>query len=413
MAWPDDAERLAGDPATASDELSALSLHPDASVRRAVAANPSTPPPVLGALIVEFREVVLSNAVWPLLLLEDPSFFRRLPDATLAALARSPSCPEGVVAWALQPPRKAWTAPLIVNAAVAIAVRQRIFCSLVLERTSRWDIQEPSVEQVRDALGEEFVSLLERGGFGWWGMSRQPCDPALDAGALGALSRVGRLGAALALSHPNAPAALLASAAASSSPLARRWAGENPRCPPGSLSILATDADVAVRRAVASNASSSPEVLVSLAASADGATRDRLAANPATPPEVLMQLARDADLARAMAAGEHPRATAAVVRALLEHRGVGEFQWLQLAEREAAGEVLAAHPQATPPLLFALASSRCPTVRCLVATHPNLDSTTSSRLLGDAEPDVLKALVGNPAVPAERRALAWERAVGR
>jgi hypothetical protein len=91
---------LALNPSTAPELLEQLALHQDAEVRQKVAGNPNTPSSVLFKLAEEFPGEFFNNPVFPLLSLENPHFYKVIPDNTLRNLLVHESVPDGWFEWA-------------------------------------------------------------------------------------------------------------------------------------------------------------------------------------------------------------------------------------------------------------------------------------------------------------------------
>lgn len=71
--------RMAANPNTSIDLLSALAQNSDRLIRKTVIRNPNTPRDILFKLGAEFPEELINNPVWTLLFLEDPSLNGNLP----------------------------------------------------------------------------------------------------------------------------------------------------------------------------------------------------------------------------------------------------------------------------------------------------------------------------------------------
>ena len=82
--------------------LAGLAASPSRVVKRAVMLNPFCPTSVLMDLASKFPLELFNNPVLPLLLLEEPDLFSRLPISTVKAILKSPDCPEMMISWALK-----------------------------------------------------------------------------------------------------------------------------------------------------------------------------------------------------------------------------------------------------------------------------------------------------------------------
>lgn len=90
------------DPHLSADELTRLADSPDPATRRAVAAHPNTPAPVLGRLGAEFPDEVLANPALPLLRLAEPGLLRGWPAVTLERMTAAPGVPDWLLTLAAQ-----------------------------------------------------------------------------------------------------------------------------------------------------------------------------------------------------------------------------------------------------------------------------------------------------------------------
>lgn len=93
---------LSLDPHLSAAELTRLATSPDVPTRRAVAAHPNTPAPVLGRLGAEFPDEVLANAALPLLRLAEPGLLQSWPPATLERLVTAAEAPDWLLTLAAQ-----------------------------------------------------------------------------------------------------------------------------------------------------------------------------------------------------------------------------------------------------------------------------------------------------------------------
>jgi hypothetical protein len=88
---------IASDPSTPPQKLRALAQHANVDVRCAVAANANTPAETLFELAAEFPRAFLGNALYLLLLLEDPGFPRSMPAPAMEALLTLEDLPREVL----------------------------------------------------------------------------------------------------------------------------------------------------------------------------------------------------------------------------------------------------------------------------------------------------------------------------
>lgn len=229
----DRAEKVAVNPGTPSDVLTALARDGYSSIREAVAGNPAA-----SADCLTFLEA------------DDDAAVR-------AALARNPSTP--------------------------VEVLQRL----------AWD----PIEDVRDAtlanhaLPRNLSEILERPNAAWV-ISH---DLALDPDDIPRIARdpnpyVRRCAA----EHEPCPEQVLAQLAADSEAVVRKAVADNPATAPEVLERLAVeDLDKHVREAVARNAATEPAVLEILALDPKKVVREAAATNPAASVEVFQELVSD------------------------------------------------------------------------------------------------------------------------
>jgi hypothetical protein len=88
------ARRVALNPNTPSDLLESLSYHWDAIVRKNVTLNPNTPVKTLFQLGEEFPEELCENAIFLLLLIENPYCLNDLPQGTLYHILNNEKTPD-------------------------------------------------------------------------------------------------------------------------------------------------------------------------------------------------------------------------------------------------------------------------------------------------------------------------------
>ncbi|BAZ11133.1 hypothetical protein NIES4071_29590 [Calothrix sp. NIES-4071] len=81
--------------------LRELANRSDYKILSAVANNPNTPTDVLWKVGVEFPEEVLSNPVFPLLLLENPNLVEEIPDNTLESFLKVDIVPDSLIKWVI------------------------------------------------------------------------------------------------------------------------------------------------------------------------------------------------------------------------------------------------------------------------------------------------------------------------
>lgn len=81
------------------DLLRELAESKDEKTRCEVANNPNTPTDILWKLGEEFPEEVLTNSIFPLLMLENPNLVADIPEETLVSLLKVDLVPESFLTW--------------------------------------------------------------------------------------------------------------------------------------------------------------------------------------------------------------------------------------------------------------------------------------------------------------------------
>jgi hypothetical protein len=247
----DERLRAASDPTTTPGVLAALADAPEPAVRRAVAANPNIAPETLAKIAEEFPDEFFENPALALCLLENPSLFADLPEATLAKLVAHPSMPSG----------------LLVE-----ATRHRAF---YVRRAAAQNPRLPPALLVELAEKQSYFEEV--------------------AG------------------NPSTPPDYLAKLARHDWVAVRRAASENPSIPEAAVAVLANDGDGKVRKAVVRNPAVTPELLTTLAKHESALVRLAIADCPRTPAKTLLALESDSDgavrftAARTRAQGSHGR----------------------------------------------------------------------------------------------------------
>lgn len=144
------------------------------------------------------------------------------------------------------------------------------------------------------------------------------------------------------------------------------------------------------RRALASNPHTPARRLSALAADSNLAVRRAAAANPSTPASTLKLLEAAGAAPGLAGAAQTPRPLQA--RSLENLAELGPW----------ARRLAAAHPDAGPEQLDALAQSPEPAVRAAVARNPRSGAATLDRLLLDADSAIRAAAAAHPRAPKDR-----------
>lgn len=106
---------VAGNPNADPQLLAELASREDESIRREVAGNPNAPTEVLWELGEEFPEEVLENAVFSLLLLENPNLVETIPEDTLLNFLKCSAVPVSFMERATNSWYMRWQLAIIMN----------------------------------------------------------------------------------------------------------------------------------------------------------------------------------------------------------------------------------------------------------------------------------------------------------
>ncbi len=272
-------------------------------------------------------------------------------------------------------------------------------------------------------------------------------SPSLYAEHLDLLARLGPYCRRLVMAHPNVPPRMLEDYHGHPDGATRLAIAQNPKTPPGVLAAMAQDPDPEVRQAVALNPQTplpsleqlaldnQPDVrmwvatnpspvkkltpiMLMLSQDDHWRVRHALAQNPSTPAEVLRRLGHDPDTDVQQAVADHPNAPEEALEAFFSgwvfppdldirpgelYRRVRRQEpvppeWLETLARgpERARRLVAAHPEAPPSTLLALAQDEDWRVRQAVAQHPALPAEVLVRLAADSDVDVRRAAYAHP-----------------
>lgn len=248
----------AQNPNTPPEELATLATHPSLSVRHAVTQNPNTPKETLYKLAADFPDAFLQNPALPLLLLESPDFFIRMPWQTSKRLLARANLPVQIVE------------ALLGHRDSPIRVKAAAHPQLSPDRLR-------ALSQYQD----EEICL---------GVASNRNTPPDILSAIYKKSL--RVRSAVA-SNPSAPPSLLVLLAGDFAVWAQ--VANNPGAPATLLTQLATHESLDVRENVARNSAAPLSVLQLLAKDKDYEVRETLAENPTTPTDILELLLQDED----------------------------------------------------------------------------------------------------------------------
>ncbi|MFI0966291.1 hypothetical protein ACH4S8_33585 [Streptomyces sp. NPDC021080] len=357
---------------TTPETAARLAEHPHAGVRRAVAANESTPPDVLAALITgeglpPARHCLVCDGE-PTPFTHDPECPR--PDCDLppgascdgshesavhemrVAALRNPATPtEAVVGFADHPSTLLrWT--LAAREDLPPQVCARLAADPV--PGVRADLAE------NPATGEDVIRVLARDPDVpvRRGLARHPRVP-LDV--LTELARTAKVGATLLPRIATATSAEIEDLARSPDPAARMLAAQRRDLPPGTRDALARDPDAKVVKSVAPHPGLPEDLLRSMVDRHGARVLARVAANPGASPALL------------------------------------EFLTRQAPPPQKAFRAIARHPNASAEALLSCLADH--EARPWAAVHPALPPRVIVDLLSDADVRVAEAAAANPSLP--------------
>jgi hypothetical protein len=337
---------LASDPLAPPERLEQLATSKRRSIQQAVASNPNTPLETLLELLPGFSEAVVTNPVFPLLLLERPGLLDAAAVPALRALCQCTSTPPALLASMASSCMASLRGCVAKNPSAPAAALRALSVDA-----------EPRVREAaagNPSLDRSWLALLIRSGAGSNLNERKPPEHDLPSDVLTSLLTAGPFGRELIARHPAVPASL--------------------------LEVLAADDSIAVREALALNEAVPVAIVASLA---------------------LKQLAA----ILAMAAGEPPDAgslgTNSRVRAAFERSlfaapsvplGPNAMAMLR-DDRSPAKLHLAGLPSPPPalapaPVLRALLVDDAPLVRLALTTNGSCPPQGFALLMKDADPAV-------------------------
>ncbi|MEU1149666.1 hypothetical protein ACFYO9_28585 [Streptomyces sp. NPDC005863] len=330
----------------APDVAAGLARHPHAEVRRAVAANASTPAAVLTALLTgeglppARRCLVCDQEETPFL--HDRECPR--PDCALPPGAACDGSHEST-----------------------------------LHETRRAALANPATPAEAAAGYADHPSLLLR----WSLAARQDLPPPVYA-RLAADEAPGVRADVAA--NPAVDESLLRVLAGDRSPDVRRELAHHPRLPLDLLADLAATTRIGATL-LPRVAAASPAEVAELAASPVPALRMLVARRRDLPPEIRSALARDPDAKVAKSVAAHPGLDEGQLRVMLARHGA-----------QVAASV-AANPDATPALLEELAGQRPPARRALREIAGHCRATAPALLACLADPRARPVAAGHPGLP--------------
>lgn len=195
----------------------------------------------------------------------------------------------------------------------------------------------------------------------------------------------------------------------------RHFAARSPNTPPRTLDHLAGDQRDHIRAAVAANANTEPGTLQNLSRDVEYAVRAAVGANPSNELSVLTRLGDDLDanVRAAVAANPtthredvarllHTDTNSGVAKAALRWPGWPSTDLDRLAHSPIPAHVVAvcAHPNVGIGTLRACANSDFDNVQVAVASAPKTPLDVLDRLCSTKSPNVVNAVLSNPAIAA-------------
>ena len=197
--------------------------------------------------------------------------------------------------------------------------------------------------------------------------------------------------------HRNLPVAVQRRVAGDAEGYVRAGLAANPNCSPGILADLSTDPDARVIRAVSEHAltpvDASHRLIGAIAAHRDAKTRAEAAASVACPQPIVQALSVDTDSTVRAAAARNPNCSPGILDRLC-----GDAE---PAVRCAAAEHPSLETGRCEQIMDSLAASDDIDSRCWAAGSPQCPQRLLWKLTNDDEREVRRALLDNPALPAE------------
>ena len=224
-------------------------------------------------------------------------------------------------------------------------------------------------------------------------------NPAADGALLASIcSKRRTFAAATAAEHPNLPANVAETLAATGDPRAVEAVAANPHVTDTStLRRLSTHHNPAVRRALAKRCTDSA-LLVNLSGDPVWSVRAAAATNPTTPHEQLNGLAADEDLAVRRSAAANPSTPRAALLALAGPLHELDADPAPPGRRQLVKTILT-NPSCPPVILEHAGHSEQARMRAHAARHAATAPDSLRRLTHDTAPTVQVAVAENPSTP--------------
>jgi hypothetical protein len=416
------ASLVANNPNASPELLTELACKKQEFIRKNVAANPNTPKEVLWKLGEEFPEVVLENAVLPLLLLENPNLLEEIPRATIVNFLKCPKVPISFIEWAEKiryytevslSLRMNSKTPRTLLEQLADPEETQLLVNCVGELEGDWQ-EEFRLQMIRcqeisnlryhlpddgdryffpilAAMGlvpEDFLKLLAN----HYEISIRCLAASTERLPLYLLEQLAGDRAcwvrATVAKNQSAPPELLEKLSLDKEFEVRAWVAENLNVPPKVLERLATDEQREVRRKVAKSPNALECLLENLAG--DDEAFLEVASNSNTPMTVLEELARS-KLKRNRRLKK--------MLALNPNTPVYILEEFESDNRPVIRESLASNPSTPKYILEKFANSTRDRVRMSVADNLQVPEDIIHLLAKDESYLVRSALARNPSVP--------------
>lgn len=364
--------------------IDVLSADDDVLVRSALAANPSSPPMLLGRLGADPDPIVRRQVA-----------VRVTDEDVLAALAGDPSTDvQSAAAANRRLPH--WLALRLAQSGSddvrsALASRDDLAADVLAGLIGR-----PADDPVTIALGRLIGPRAIDPS-----VADDP-DPSFEFDEVRAVFEEHNWAALVALRSPGFPAPLLSVLRTSPNWRVRQSVAGHPNTSDADLRALAVDADNDVRAAVAANLSVAPDTFASFVTETDEKVRRALVGRPDISVGLLSVHLLGEDGIRQEAL-EHPNLPDDRRGELeaLRHGAPVDVSVLRRFVNTSARRLVAAHPSATADLLHEIAGDASWNIREVVARHPCCDVDDLRVLADDHDRDVRAAVGANPRAPLD------------
>ena len=423
------ASLVANNPNATPELLRELAESEEDFIRKNVAVNPNTPMEVLWKLGEEFPTEVLENAVFPLLLLENPNLLENTPQKTIASFLKCSAVPISFMEWAIA---VEWTQKLCLELARNSQTPRNVLEVLVRSQNKAVALEAELMVNYAGEIEEDWQGELRRLTNRINVFSGEQLDRWQDIAdsyffhILAAIGLVPEFTFESLASHQAIefrclvasiallPLHLLEKLGRDREHQVRATVGKNRSASAELLKLLALDESIEVRTAVAENPNAPAYLLEELAGepasqkpgflkkpgflTCEPEVLLAVASNSNTPKAVLEKLARsqlesDPNLKISLAANAN---TPVDILEQLEREG-----------EDAVRDRLASNPSTPKHLLEKFASSKRERSRELLASNPQLPESAIHLLVEDKNYYVRKAIAANEQAPFELALKLW------